>query len=664
VTRELHLCDLLDRAEVRAPTPAHVELQYMEVGGVESPAIFQHPDSEIRLPLPAKLERGRLRLGLGIRSSAWERLAAPVRFRVGVDVGGAVAWVLERTLDPRKRELDRRWIEETLALPRARAVVLETRAAEGGHAWAGWMDPVLEYAPRTRASRPRPEPREHVFLVTADACRADVLGCHGGQAHTPHLDALAADGVRFAHARSASTATPASYASLLTGMSPPRHGLVAEWGAFPAHLPSLPTELARNGCRTVFAPSERDLSDSGQGFSRVFAETVACLGNPSQEAPVTTRRLLRRLDERGGERLFAWMQFFDTHPPHRVDDHLLRLYYDGDPRDPTRAWRQEAVQAIYGVESVLMFDAALPFLREGAVPARIADRIGDTGRAIRGDIESGPDLADHLVALGPAARRGMEPTDFAAWLMDRARSLESGRVEPELLDWLDEVLPLLREVERDITTWVEGVVDYRYPVARALASVTLVDAQLGALVEYLKEQELYDQATLVFCSPHGQLYGENGYHFHHHAALEPTVRIPLIVKPPAAARIEARVVDGVFDAIDLLPTLLELLDMPAPASCEGRSRLHEVRTGRPIPEHESFTLAAAALEACVARPPARINRALALHSRPDGGVVEVGATGHFDIAEGEHPADPSPDAAALAERLEEWLAPLNGRAAE
>src|SRR6185295_12578536 len=66
----------------------------------------------------------------------------------------------------------------------------------------------------------------NLLLVTIDTLRADHVGVYGAaQARTPTLDALAARGVRFAHAQSTVPLTGPSHATILTGLYPPVHGV-------------------------------------------------------------------------------------------------------------------------------------------------------------------------------------------------------------------------------------------------------------------------------------------------------------------------------------------------------------------------------------------------------------------------------------------------------
>ena len=65
----------------------------------------------------------------------------------------------------------------------------------------------------------------NVLLVFADQMRGQAMGCAGNaQARTPHLDRLAAEGTRFAHAYCHSPVCTPSRGSLLTGLYPAQHG--------------------------------------------------------------------------------------------------------------------------------------------------------------------------------------------------------------------------------------------------------------------------------------------------------------------------------------------------------------------------------------------------------------------------------------------------------
>ena len=63
-----------------------------------------------------------------------------------------------------------------------------------------------------------PGPPENLILISVDTLRADHLGASGHPwLKTPHIDALAAEGVRFDRVVSPAPTTLASHTSMMTG---------------------------------------------------------------------------------------------------------------------------------------------------------------------------------------------------------------------------------------------------------------------------------------------------------------------------------------------------------------------------------------------------------------------------------------------------------------
>ena len=75
----------------------------------------------------------------------------------------------------------------------------------------------------------------NIILIFADDVGQEVLGCYGGESYkTPHLDALAAEGMRFDHCYSMPSCHP-SRICLMTGQYPAELGN-PKWGTFPNEL--------------------------------------------------------------------------------------------------------------------------------------------------------------------------------------------------------------------------------------------------------------------------------------------------------------------------------------------------------------------------------------------------------------------------------------------
>ena len=61
------------------------------------------------------------------------------------------------------------------------------------------------------------ESKPNILVILADDMGFSDLGCYGGEIHTPNLDKLAAEGLRFTHFYNTSRSCP-TRASLLTGL--------------------------------------------------------------------------------------------------------------------------------------------------------------------------------------------------------------------------------------------------------------------------------------------------------------------------------------------------------------------------------------------------------------------------------------------------------------
>jgi len=125
----------------------------------------------------------------------------------------------------------------------------------------------------------------NVLLVTLDTTRADHLGCYGHAGGTsPHLDALAADGIRFETAISSAALTPVSHASIMTGLWPCHHGvrvLYAKSGyKLSKNIATLATVLKSSGYKTGAFLSSFPVSQFF-GFDNGFDTFDNGLGHPA-----------------------------------------------------------------------------------------------------------------------------------------------------------------------------------------------------------------------------------------------------------------------------------------------------------------------------------------------------------------------------------------------
>jgi arylsulfatase A-like enzyme/Tfp pilus assembly protein PilF len=96
------------------------------------------------------------------------------------------------------------------------------------------------------------------------------------------------------------------------------------------------------------------------------------------------------------------------------------------------------------------------------------------------------------------------------------------------------------------------------------------DETVGRLVAWLKARGLYDTATIVLFSDHGEGLGDHGEQEHGLFLYDETIRSALVVKLPRGRRAGQRVTVPV-QHIDLVPTALDLAGAPARPGLRGRS---------------------------------------------------------------------------------------------
>lgn len=99
--------------------------------------------------------------------------------------------------------------------------------------------------------------------------------------------------------------------------------------------------------------------------------------------------------------------------------------------------------------------------------------------------------------------------------------------------------------------------DYRKIKRCYYSYCTLVDVQIGKLVSYLKENDLYDNTMIVCLSDHGDMMGGHGLLMKSVMSFEEIYHIPLVMKLPKQ-EMAGKVFDFYINTYEIAPTVLEL----------------------------------------------------------------------------------------------------------
>lgn len=114
--------------------------------------------------------------------------------------------------------------------------------------------------------------------------------------------------------------------------------------------------------------------------------------------------------------------------------------------------------------------------------------------------------------------------------------------------------------------------------------VAYVDASLGKLFGYLKENRLDEKTIVIFTADHGESLGEHGEMTHGYFAYNATLWVPLIISFPSVK--PGRVTQDVCH-IDIFPTICDLLSMAKPSALQGLSLL-PLMQGKELPSRPIY----------------------------------------------------------------------------
>ena len=99
--------------------------------------------------------------------------------------------------------------------------------------------------------------------------------------------------------------------------------------------------------------------------------------------------------------------------------------------------------------------------------------------------------------------------------------------------------------------------------------IAYADAQIGKVVEWLKQYNAYDNTMIVVTSDHGEAFGERNHIGHANSAYQNLLHVPLLIKYPHGGHRGAE--SHPVSLIDVAPTILSTLGVPVPQTMQGRN---------------------------------------------------------------------------------------------
>ncbi len=117
--------------------------------------------------------------------------------------------------------------------------------------------------------------------------------------------------------------------------------------------------------------------------------------------------------------------------------------------------------------------------------------------------------------------------------------------------------------------------------------VSMVDRQVGRVIDTLEASGEMDNTIIVFTSDHGDMLG-NHMLYGKCTMYDESVKVPLLIRMPGQKK--KKTITNPVSHIDLVPTLLDAMGAPAYSLCEGESILKELADPDPMiqPEKDVF----------------------------------------------------------------------------
>ena len=433
---------------------------------------------------------------------------------------------------------------------------------------------------------PRQQPRPsapNVIVVLLDDLGYSDFGCFGGEIPTPHIDALAAGGLRFANYTTVPMCTPAR-AALLTGKNP--HAVGCGWLTF--NTPGYPGYQA--GEITRDAPTMAELLRA-QGYSTyaVGKWHNTAEYNVTSAGDRASWPLQRGFDRFygfvGGEaHYFAPAQLFEDNAIVARDSYTADYYCTDDWTDKALCWLKEHRAAAPSKPFFLYLPYNAP---HAPLHAKAADVVRNAGRY------------------------------DAGWDAVRAR-----RFQNQLTMGLVPADTRLPERSAGVPDWADVPDEQRKVYARYMALyaalIDNLDQNLGRITRFLTDTGQLDNTLIVITSDNGAngVGGAEGavnnlskrltrtedpalvrrvmesgglgghatwpayplgwtdvssapFRLYKTTAMNGGIRVPMVVHWPAGIRDAGAVRQQWVHVTDTLPTLLDILGTPYPGAFNG-----------------------------------------------------------------------------------------------
>jgi len=357
--------------------------------------------------------------------------------------------------------------------------------------------------------------RPNILFITTDEQRFDTLGCYGNSIiHTPSLDRIANEGVRFDRCYVQNPMCMPSRMSIMTGRYPSEHGCNINCVGIPPHEQeqTMMACLHRAGYYTAaigkmhmmpkwgpFGYDYLDLSEGQADRNNQYTDYLQAKGLAGKQNEALGEKLPfgiytsvlppeDTIDGFVGRRATSWLGAYDREQPFFCWVSFSNPHFPFNPPQP--------YDTMYDPDQI-----PLPPRREGELDGK------------------------------PTHRQYRDERGYGAITDDQTRKM----------------------------------------IANYYGTISLIDDQVAALLESLEQRGLLEDTLIAFTSDHGDLLGDHGLLLKSGVTFyDSCVRVPTMIRYPEAFTPGLVFADPV-ETIDLPATFLDVAGVEAPTTMQGRS---------------------------------------------------------------------------------------------
>ncbi len=358
--------------------------------------------------------------------------------------------------------------------------------------------------------------RPNILLVLSDDIRWNALSCMGHpHLKTPHIDALAHEGILFENSFCTTSLCSPSRGSILSGLYAHAHGVTNNFTEYPEDMPTFPRQLQAAGYETAYL-GKYHMGEENDEPRPGFDYFVTHKGQG---------------------------KYFDT-----------EFNFNGKER-----------KVVEGYYTTVVTDMAEKWIRERTAPKPWMLMIGQKAphsfyfpepkyEHAFDDVEINyPHSAFHL-------------SDKPEWLQKRLTTWHG--IYGPIFDW-----------RKDFPdTSAAGVLEFQNMVRAYMGTILSLDDSMGRLVALLKARGEFDNTVIVFMGDNGLLEGEHGM-VDKRTMHEASIRIPIVIRYPGLNGGKPKRVVSQVLTVDIAPTLCELAGTPPLAMTHGRSMVKLLSNG-------------------------------------------------------------------------------------